>query len=154
MNPDEERVKQFMKDHWIVGEFLTFEKSCHTVEEAAIAASTTVDEILKNICLVDSSGRIIIATVMGKYHVSTERVGKALGVERPRIATPQEIREKIGFPAGGVPSFGFSAIFLIDPTVMERETVYTSGGSENTLIKMSPIELQKANDGKVVRFRK
>ena len=53
-----------------------------------------------------------------------------------------------------MPSFGFKATFLIDPRVMEREIVYSSGGSENSLLKISPKEIQKANNGIIVRVRK
>ncbi len=37
---------------------------------------------------------------------------------------------------------------------MEKETVYTGGGSENSLVKISPKEILKANKGMVVRVRK
>ena len=49
---------------------------------------------------------------------------------------------------------GYEAIFLIDPKVMEKETVYTGGGSENSLVLISPPELQRANQGRIVRIRK
>ena len=66
----------------------------------------------------------------------------------------EEILKKTGYPCGGTPSFGYNAEFLIDPKVMEKEIVYTGGGSENSLVKILTKELQKSNNGKIVRVRK
>lgn len=154
MNEYEEKLKTFMRDNDIRGEYLVFEQSCHSVEEAARAAHANIEDFVKNICMIDSEGNLIVAIVKGEDRASTKRVGKILDVERPRIAAPEEILEKTGYPCGGVPSFGYEAVFLIDSRVMERDAVYTSGGSENSLVKMSAEELQKTNSGRIVRIRK
>lgn len=44
-------------------------------------------------------------------------------------------------------------MFLIDPKVMEREIVFTGGGSENSLLKIRTDELIRANQGTVIRVR-
>ena len=44
-------------------------------------------------------------------------------------------------------------MFLIDPRVMEREIVFTGGGSETSLIKMRTEELVRANQGNILRIR-
>ncbi|WP_342766579.1 YbaK/EbsC family protein [Candidatus Borrarchaeum sp.] len=154
MNEFEEKMKAFIRDKDIKCAHLHFEKSCHSVEEAAKAAKAEREEFVKNICMVDFQGNLIVAIVKGENRVSTSRVAKALNIERPRTAKPEEILEKTGFPCGGVPSFGYQAIFLIDPRIIENEVVYTSGGSEHSLVKISPEELQKANQGQIVRVRK
>lgn len=136
------------------GEHLTFAQPCHTVEAAARAANATPEDLVKNICLVDSGDRLIIAIVKGEDRVSTKRTGKALGIEPPRVATPEEILARSGYPVGGVPSFGYAGQFIIDPRVMEKELVYTGGGSPNSLIKISTEELQKANQALIARIRK
>ena len=77
-----------------------------------------------------------------------------MNIERPRIATPEDILQKTGYPCGGTPSFGYDATFLVDPRVMEKEIIYTGGGSENSLVRISSIELLRANEGKIIRVRK
>ena len=154
MNEYEEKLKIFMQDHSIRGEHLIFEESCHTVKEAAKAANAGIEDFIKNICMIDAQGNLIVAIVKGEDRASTSRVAKALNIKRPKIATPEEILKRTGYPCGGVPSFGYEAIFLVDPKVMEKEIVYTSGGSENSLAKISSKELQKANQGRIVRVRK
>jgi prolyl-tRNA editing enzyme YbaK/EbsC (Cys-tRNA(Pro) deacylase) len=154
MSGYEEKLKKFLQDSGIKAEHLSFEQSCHSVEEAAKAANVNKEDIVKNICMVGSHGNIITAIVKGEDRASTKRAAKALNIERPRIATPGEILEKTGYPCGGLPSFGYQAIFLIDPKVMEKEIVYSSGGSENSLLKISPKEMQRVNNGLIVRIRK
>ncbi len=151
---DEETLKKYMKEKTIEGEHLTFEQSCHSVEKAARAINGSAEDFIKSICMVDQNGNTIVAIVRGDHRASTSRVAKALTSERPRIATSEEVLEKTGYPVGGVPPFGFEATFLIDPKVTEKEIVYGGGGSENSLVRISPEELQKANNGQIVRIRK
>jgi prolyl-tRNA editing enzyme YbaK/EbsC (Cys-tRNA(Pro) deacylase) len=37
---------------------------------------------------------------------------------------------------------------------MEKEMVYSGGGSEKSLVKISPQELQKANQGQIIKIRR
>ncbi len=154
MNQYEEKIKQYICENKINAEHLSFEKSCHSVEEAAQTAHADSDEFVKNICLIDVKNNLIVGIVKGEDRVSTTNVGKALNIKMPRIARPEEILIKTGYPCGGTPSFGYTATFLIDPRVMEKEAVYSGGGSENSLVKIATTELQRANRGMIVRIRK
>ncbi len=154
MNQYEEKLQKFIKDNNIQCEYLRFNQSCHSVSEAARAANVNPDDCVKNICLIDSEDNLIVAIVKGNDRVSTAKVGKALQIDRPRIATPDEILQKTGYPCGGTPSFGYQAQFLIDLAVMEKDSILTGGGSEYSLIKISPQELQRNNKGKILKIRK
>jgi Cys-tRNA(Pro)/Cys-tRNA(Cys) deacylase len=154
MDSYKEKIKKYLKDNYIKAEHLSFETSCHSVEEAAQAVNASAEDFVKNICLINKEGNLIVAIVKGEDRASTKKIGKVLGIERPRTADPQEILEKTGFICGGVPSFGYVATFLIDPKVMEKEAIYSGGGSEKSLIKISPQELLKANQGQVIKIRK
>lgn len=154
MNQYEERLKQYIHKQRIKAEHLSFTQSCHSVEEAAKTANANSDAFVKNICLIDGNDNLIVAIVKGEDKVSTTNVAKALNIEKPRIAAPEEILIRTGYPCGGTPSFGYKAIFLIDPRVMEKEVVYSGGGSEKSLVKIATVELQKANRGTIVRIRK
>ncbi len=154
MSEYEEKLTQYMNENNIDGELLSLGESCHTVQDAADAVGAEVDEIIKNICLMDSDGNFIVGIVKGAHRVSTSRVAKVLGVESTRTASPDEILNSSGYPVGGVPSFGFEATFLVDPKVMEKEVVYSSGGSTTSLLKVATTVLLDSNKGKLVRIRK
>lgn len=154
MDKYEEKLIDFIMVNNIKAEHLVFETSCHSVEDAAKTINTSPQDIVKNICLIDEQGNFIVAIIKGEDRVSLSKVGKVLGTRTPKIATPEEILKNTGYPCGGVPSFGFNAIFLIDQRVMEREYVYTGGGSQRSLVKISTTELIRANNGKIVDIRK
>lgn len=148
------KIKDFIRTYGLQARHLEFNKSCHTVEEAAEAVNVSAKEFVKNICMITDNGQLIVAIVKGEDRASTSRVSKALNIERPRLANEDEILNGTGFPAGGVPSFGFEAIFLVDPKVTELDYVYSGGGSQNSLVKIKVGELLQANKGTVARIRK
>jgi Cys-tRNA(Pro)/Cys-tRNA(Cys) deacylase len=148
------KLKQYIRENRIPCEHLVFSERCHSVAEAAQAAGVTPQDFIKNICMIDSNGSLVVAIVKGEDRASTSRVAKVLKAESARIATPEEMLEKTGYPCGGTPSFGYPARFLIDDKVMRMAVVYTGGGSEYSLVRICPPDLVKANGGEVVRIRK
>ena len=150
----EEKIKKFLTENSIKAEYIHFDKTVHTVEDACRESGAKPDDFVKTICMVDSNGETIVALVLGSYRASTSRVAKALGIERPNVVTPEQAQEKTGYLVGGISPFGYKAIFLIDPKVMEKEFVYVGGGAPSALVKISPKEVQRVNKGKITRVRK
>ncbi len=154
MQEYEEKLKKYIQEKNIDCKHLTFEKSTHTVKEASEAVNGSEDQLIKNICFIDSNNNLIVTIVLANFRVSTKRVMKALNINSLRVATTEEILEKTGYPCGGTPSFGFNAIFLIDPLVIDKEFIYSGGGSTRSLLKISPKEILRINNAKVERIRK
>ena len=148
------KLRQFIAAHNIDAEQLAFDQSCHSVAEAAAAVGTSPENLVKNICMTDTHGQVIVAIVKGEDRASTSRVAKALQTDRVRTMTPDEMLATTGYPCGGTPSFGFAATFLIDPRVMQADEVYTGGGSQTALVRVSTQALLRANGGTVARVRK
>ena len=63
MNQYEQRLKQFLAENCVQAEHLSFDCSCHSVEEAATAVKASIDDLVKNICMVNSEGKLIVAIV-------------------------------------------------------------------------------------------
>jgi len=150
----ENKLITYLKENNSDAELLIFDKSCHSVEEAANTAKVDPTNFIKSICMIDSKEDLIVAIVKGEDRASTGRVSKSLNIDRPRVATPEEMIKKTGYPCGGTPPFGYQAIFLIDPKVMEKGIVYGGGGSEYSLVRVKTSELLRLNNGKVVRVSK
>ncbi len=153
MDAHEQKLIQYMQSEKVIAEHKSFTESCHSVAEAARAVNGSPEDFVKNVCFIDKNNRFIVVIVKGEDKVDKNKVAQFLHVEQLRMATAQEILDETGYPCGGTPSFGFEAVFLIDPRVMEKEVVYTGGGSEHALVKITPHELQKANKGRVVQIR-
>lgn len=149
-----DRLAAWMRERGVTGRLLRFSYSCHSVTEAAAAAAVDATDIVKNIALIGADDGLIVAILPGPERASSKRIGKALGISVPRLAAPSEILERSGFPAGGTPSFGFDATFVVDPTVMERDHIYTGGGSSQALVVITPAELIRVNGASVARVRK
>ncbi len=157
MNPQqsyETQLKEFIREHNLEAEHLSFEVSCHSVAEAAQAVQAEPTDLVKNICLIGADGQLIVAIVKGEDRASASRSARALDLEGARPATESEILEMTGYPCGGTPSFGYEALFLVDPRVLEKAEVFTGGGSEYSLVRISPAELLRANQALVARIRR
>jgi Cys-tRNA(Pro)/Cys-tRNA(Cys) deacylase len=154
MSEYEAKLKAYIREHGIDARHMSFNQSTHSVEEATRAVGAEPEDFIKSICMVTGGSSLVVAIVKGEDRASTGRVSKALGIKDVRIAKPDEVLEKTGYPVGGTPAFGYTATFLMDPRVMEMERVYSGGGSDTSLIYMSTVEMLKANNGKVVRARK
>ena len=152
-DPHEAKIRAAIAAHGIQCEHLSFEQSCHSVAEAAAVVGATSEDFVKNICLITNTGELVVAIIKGEDRASAVKVGKLLGTPTPRLAKPDEFLALTGFPCGGTPSFGFPATFLIDPRIFERRLVYTGGGSETSLVRITPDELLRANGGQVVVIR-
>jgi len=138
MNEYEEKLKAYIRRHNIGGEHLSFKQSCHTVKEAARAADADIEDFVKNICMIDAQGSFIVAIVKGEDRASTSRVGKALGIDRPRIAEPEEILEKTGYPCGGVPP-GWTVI-TYEEKLVKLEDYLEEQGYSTTVLEVEMIE--------------
>lgn len=149
----EEKLKAYINENHIVAEHLHFNQSCHTVEEAAKAVNADPSDLVKNICLIDDKGNFIVAILKGEDRGDVKKIASTIGSETVRFAKSEEVLEKTGYPIGGVPSFGYTAKFLIDEKVMEKEIVYSGGGSDRALVEISTSELQRVNHGEVAIIR-
>ena len=148
----DEKLREYIKKNSIEAEVISFQQSTHSVAEAAEAVGADPKDFVKSICMIGPDG-LIVAIVKGEHRASTKRVSKTLGIERPRIAEPEEMLELTGYPVGGTPAFGYEATFLMDPKVLEKEKVYSGGGSTTALTFMSTEEMQRVNKAKVARLR-
>ena len=149
----EAKLKRFILDNGVLAEHMHFDQSCQSVDEAAKAANAARDSFVKNVCMIDENGNVLVCIVKGEDRVSKAHVSRLLQIEKPRMMNAGEVLEKTGYPAGGTPSFGYKASFLVDERVMEKDFVLSGGGSENSLVRISPKELLNANSGLVAKIR-
>ena len=145
MNQYSDKLSAFITKNSIDARVLVFETSCHSVEEAAASANASVDQFVKNICTVDLNGHLVVSIIRGKDKLDLKKVSALVG-SKLRFATPEEILEKTGYPAGGTPSFGYSAKFFIDKKVLEMPLVYSGGGSTTALTQVKPSEICRLNN--------
>ena len=146
------RLRAWLAASRVDAEHLVFERSCHSVREAADAAGEPPEAFVKSICML-AGDALVVAVVKGEDRASTSRVAEAVGAPA-RLATPEEMLARTGYPAGGTPPLGFDARFLVDERVMQRDLVLAGGGSDRALLRIAPREMLRANGGVVAGVRR
>lgn len=150
---EEEKLKQYIKNNNIQAKQLVFEKSLHSVQDMLEATDIKLEHITKTIVFKGPQGKTIAAMVPAKFRVSKSRLEKAVGIEGLEIANAEEALERTGYPVGGMCCFGYEAIVVIDPTVFEQKYVYTGGGSEFSVTKITTEELKRITNPVIQRIR-
>ncbi len=138
-----ERLRSFIQSLSIEAEFIHLKESeAATSKSAAMALGCPISQIAKNIVLIGSRPYLLV--ISGDKRVDIRKFSEVVG-ERVRLAGPEEVYEVTGYKVGGVPPFGHLKPLktYIDVSVARYDFVYTSGGSDNTLLKIAVEKLLK-----------
>jgi Cys-tRNA(Pro) deacylase len=158
MNPPHNStdLERFLKEQGIDGEVLHLHMLTPTVEAAAEALGVPCEAIVKSLLFM-VEGKPVLAVASGTARVDNRLIAAELGVgrKRVRLAPPDVVVELAGYIVGAMPPFGHrqKLMTLIDPSVMEHDVVYAGGGDDNAMMKIRPVDLQRAPAGKIVRLQ-
>lgn len=141
-----------MEENKIEAEMLTWEHRVATVNEAKEMIGEQAELLVKSVVF-HKNDKVLVAIIRKDDRVSRKKLAEAAGVTKLRLCSAEQTLEKTGYPAGGVPPFGFKAEFFVDQRVTELEEVIAGGGTINTLLKIKTAELLKANKGKIADIR-
>lgn len=139
-------LQSFIERSEITAELITLSVQTPTVTDAARAVGTSPDKIIKSLVfLVD--GEPILAIASGISRIDRRPIATHFGVGRKRVklADAAQVLDVTGYAIGAVPPFGQRQHLttLMDPRVFEHEEVYAGGGAIDTLVRVSPIEIQR-----------
>ena len=149
----EEKLKQFIKERGIHAEHLRFDESLHTVQDTLRVTGADLEHITKTMIFKGPEGKTIAAMVPAQLRVRQSSLSKATGFQAIELANPNEAYQRTGYPVGGMPPFGYEAVLVIDPLTFEQEYIYTGGGSEFSVVKISTQELRRVTTPIVQRIR-
>jgi len=130
-------------------DFMRLEKPCKNVKELSKLLKEKKDSFVKSVVF-DDNGKRIVAIILGNDRVSFDKLSNATGSDTINILKPHEVMKDVGFPAGKVPPFGLNAEFLIDSKVLEKKYVFAGVGVEDGLMRISPNDILRGCDGKIV----
>jgi prolyl-tRNA editing enzyme YbaK/EbsC (Cys-tRNA(Pro) deacylase) len=89
-----------------------------------------------------------LAVACGLARVDNRLIAAEYGVGRKhvRLASAERVIEIAGYQVGAMPPFGHRQPIqtLIDPAVIERETVYAGGGDDDAMMRIRSQELLKS----------
>jgi len=61
----EKKIRSYISKQGVPAQHIVFEHSCHSVREAAAAAGTVPENLVKNVCLI-AGKRLVVAIVKGE----------------------------------------------------------------------------------------
>ncbi len=148
-----QHLAQYMQENAIPGEILELNVPTPTVEAAAAAVGCDADQIVKSL-LFFVQDQPVLAVTSGPEHIESRAIAGhyQVGRKKVKLANPQIVLQETGFSVGAMPPFGHLAPLptLIDQRVLEKDQVFAGGGSDQTLMRISPQAILEATRATVM----
>ncbi len=146
-------LKNFLDDHSIKYVTITH-SSAYTAQEIAASAHIPGRELAKAV-MIKIEGRMAMAVLPASYKISFEHLKAVLGIDKIRLATEQEFKDK--FPdceVGAMPPFGnlYNMNVFVEQSLSENEEIAFNACSHTRLIKMSYKDYEELVQPTVVNF--
>jgi len=149
-----ENLENYLRQNRVEAKIIKFEHPTSTVEEAEKALGVSKEQIIKTVIFTDENGVPIAAIVTGDLRVNEQKLAEMLGNTRVKIARPSAVRNITGYDAGGVPPVGHTQqsriMYLIDRKVMTFDKVYGGGGTKITMLEISPKDIKRLTNARIV----
>lgn len=153
-------LDRYIADHDIEAILVVPPHDTPTVSLAAQALGCAEDQIIKSVLFVVKAGegdRVAVVITNGVAPIDYRKLAGLFGVSRKRIrlAQPEVVLARTGYPAGGVPPFGYptAIVTFVDRNVLQQPVVYGGGGDDHTLLRIAPTELVRACGATLVDVR-
>ena len=151
-----QKVQKELLARGIEAKVVELPDSTRTAIEAAQAIGCTVAQIVKSLVFRGAaSGKAILIEASGVNRVNEKAVAEILG-EAIVKADADFVREKTGFAIGGIPPVGHAAemgTVLIDEDLLQYDTLWAAAGTPHAVFPLTPAELVKISNGKVVSIK-
>jgi prolyl-tRNA editing enzyme YbaK/EbsC (Cys-tRNA(Pro) deacylase) len=146
-----ERVAAYLREAGAEARLEEFPEGTPTARAAARAVGAETAQIVKSLVF-DCDGRYVLVLVPGDRRADARKIAAAAGCGAARIASPAQVLEATGFPAGGVAPFpvsGVAAVFL-DQTLLAHDGVWIGAGSEHHMASIAPGELARLTRARTI----
>jgi Cys-tRNA(Pro)/Cys-tRNA(Cys) deacylase len=137
-----ERVAAFLREAGVEARLEELAHDTATAEDAARAAGSPLDQIVKSIVVV-CDDRPVLALVPGDRRADLAKIARATGAEKARIARAAEVEDATGFAPGAVAPFPLPGVasVLIDHSLLGHDVVWVGAGSALHLASLRPADL-------------
>jgi prolyl-tRNA editing enzyme YbaK/EbsC (Cys-tRNA(Pro) deacylase) len=152
-----ERVAEVLRRSGAEARIEEFPQGTPTAEAAAQAAGCALGQIVKSLVF-EAGGRFVVAMIPGDRRADRQKVARAAGTRRARVASAEEVEAATGFTPGAVAPFPLPAVdrLLIDRRLLTQEILWVGAGSEYYLAALSPsdlVRLTRAETGDLIQDR-
>ena len=151
LHPNVQKVVAAAAEAGLTIEPRRFPEGTKTAADAAAAIGVEVGQIVKSLIFA-VDGEVVLAYVSGANQLDERKLAQAACGEKCSRVDAEVVREATGFPIGGVPPFGHTRPLpvFIDPALLKYSEVWAAAGTWNDVFAISPADLVRASDGKIV----
>jgi prolyl-tRNA editing enzyme YbaK/EbsC (Cys-tRNA(Pro) deacylase) len=156
MGPDRlgvDDLRAFLQARNIAAEIVRLDVPTPTVESAALAVGTEVDQIIKSILFI-ADEHPVLAIACGLSSIQRRAIADLLGIgkKRVKLATVEMVLEISGYEVGAMPPFGHRQPLntLVDRRVLNYSDAYAGGGAENVLLHLNPQDILRVTGAQVL----
>ncbi|HSB68759.1 MAG TPA: YbaK/EbsC family protein [Candidatus Methylomirabilis sp.] len=136
-------LAHFILEHDLQAEIVAPGAHMPTVDAAAAAMNVAPEQIFKSILFQSLAGRCVMVVACGNARVDVKRVQDLTGIFGLKLAKPDVVLAKTGYPAGGTPPVGHREKFpvIVDAAVAAQEWGYAGGGRPELLVKIRSADI-------------
>jgi len=148
-----EDLEAFLKNCNVEYKIL-FHGETYSAEKASRELRISLENVAKTVVFVNEKKEPLIVIVQGGRKVNQDRLAKMLGLKKLRLATGEEVLNHTGYEAGAVPPVGHVKQLpaVVDETLLSREKVYAGGGAVNATLEISPADVVRILNAKIMRI--
>ena len=156
LSPSAQKVQDALHDLGFDLTVIEHTESTRTAQEAAERVGVTLGQIVKSLIFKGkSSGKSILVLTSGANRVDEKRI-KAYAGEKIERADADFVRAVTGYAIGGVPPIAHVRQMetYLDEDLLQYDLIWAAAGTPNAVFELTPNNLQKMTQGRVVRVKK
>jgi Cys-tRNA(Pro) deacylase len=152
LSPSAQKVQDALRDLGFDLTVIEHAESTRTAQEAAERVGVTLGQIVKSLIFKGKkSGKPILVLTSGANRVDEKRIKEYAG-EKIGRADADFVRGVTGYAIGGVPPIAHAQHMetYLDEDLMQYDVVWAAAGTPNAVFELTPNDLQKMTNGRVV----
>lgn len=120
--------------------------------EASEKLGLEPERVFKTLIVTVDTRELVVAIIPVSSMLSMKQIAKAAGGKKAEMAAGADLERSSGYILGGVSPLGQKKRLktFIDASAEDFETIYVSAGRRGLEIELSPQDLAKLTDGKMV----
>jgi prolyl-tRNA editing enzyme YbaK/EbsC (Cys-tRNA(Pro) deacylase) len=140
---DQKELLKLLDSNNIKFELLIFSESVKDSKSSASASKLDLNKIAKTILFKDKQDKVYSVIIRSSERVQKSKVKDFLKSSKLDLIKFEDVIKFVNFPAGGVPPFGYDAVFIMDSDLGDDEDVLVGGGTIYSLLKLKIKDIKK-----------
>jgi prolyl-tRNA editing enzyme YbaK/EbsC (Cys-tRNA(Pro) deacylase) len=150
-----QKIQEALEAHGVACQVVEMKETTRSAQEAADALGCRVGQIAKSLIFKGKqTNQPILVIASGPNRVNEKKVSQLVS-EPLTKADADFVREHTGFSIGGVPPLGHHRALttFIDEDLLKFTEIWAAAGTPNAVFKLTPDELQKITNGRVITVK-